>query len=280
MSGDVAPRLSGSSKATSADGGRAGERRQAILDAVRLNGAASVAELASRFDVTYQTIRRDLRTLETQGLLQKGFGGAFASPGVAHHTHDERHAIQVAVKRQLVAALEEFLVPGATIFVGLGTTFDSLHEVMARHPGVLLATPNLEVAHSCALKTDATVYVYGGYVRNKDSSVLTMADESRRRFKFDVAVIGASAIDREGTVQEFDPMEVDLVRSILPHARQVILVAHAEKFERRAPHVVMEMSEINVLITNGDPSCHFDDPALLRSLRVIAIDQLREEAQS
>lgn len=272
MSGDTTPRLRTTATMAPAEGGRAGERRQAILDAVRLNGAASVAELAARFDVTYQTIRRDLRTLETQGLLQKGFGGAFASPGVAHHTHDERHTIQVAVKRQLVAALDEFLVPGATIFVGLGTTFDSLHEVMARHPGVLIATPNLEVAHSCALKTDATVYVYGGYVRNKDSSVLTLADESRQRFKFDVAVIGASAIDREGTVQEFDPMEVDLVRSILPHARQVILVAHDEKFGRRAPHVVMEISDVDVLITNGDPAGRFDDPALLRDMRVIAID--------
>lgn len=272
MSGDVGPRLQASPPGAPTETGRAGERRQAILEAVRANGAASVAELAARFDVTYQTIRRDLRTLELQGLLQKGFGGAFASPGVAHHTHDERHSVQVSVKRRLVQALEEFLVPGATIFVGLGTTFDSLHEVLSRHPGVLIATPNLEVAHSCALKTDATVYVYGGYVRNKDSSVLTLGDDSRQRFKFDIAVIGASAIDRDGTVQEFDPMEVDLVRSILPHARQVILVAHDEKFERRAPHVVTQIGDVDVLITNGDPVRRFDDTSLLASTRVIALD--------
>jgi DeoR family glycerol-3-phosphate regulon repressor len=272
MSGDVAPSLRSASSVTPVENGRARDRRQAILGAVRANGAASVAELAARFDVTYQTIRRDLRALELQGLLQKGFGGAFASPGVAHHTHDERHASQLSVKRRLVQALEEFLLPGATIFVGLGTTFDSLHEILARHPGVLIATPNLEVAHSCALKTDATVYVYGGYVRNKDSSVLTLGDDSRQRFKFDIAVIGASAIDREGTVQEFDPMEVDLVRSILPHARQVILVAHDDKFERRAPHVVTQMADVDVLITNGDPLQRFDDAATLASTRVIALD--------
>lgn len=271
MSGSTAPRILPTNLNVPAGNGRAGERRQAIFEAVRTNGAASVGDLASRFDVTHQTIRRDLRMLETQGLLQKGFGGAFASPGVAHHTHDERHTIQVSVKRRLVLALEEFLIPGATIFVGLGTTFDSLHEVLARHPGVLIATPNLEVAHSCALKTDATVYVYGGYVRNKDSSVLTLADDSRQRFKFDVAIIGASAIDREGTVQEFDPMEVDLVRSILPCARQVVLLAHDEKFDRRAPHVVTQMTHVDVLITNGDPARRFDDPTLLSGLRVIAL---------
>nr|WP_314257430.1 DeoR/GlpR family DNA-binding transcription regulator [uncultured Devosia sp.] len=272
MSGEAGPGLNFSSESEPAETGRAGERRHAILQAVRANGAASVAELAAKFDVTYQTIRRDLRTLEMKGLLQKGFGGAFASPGVANYTHDERHSIQVGVKRQLVLALEEFLVQGATIFVGLGTTFDSLHEVLARHPGILIATPNLEVAHSCALKTDATVYVYGGYVRNKDSSVLTLADDSRQRFKFDLAVIGASAIDRDGTVQEFDPMEVDLVRSILPHARQIILVAHDEKFERRAPHVVTQMADVDVLITNGDPAGRFDDPGVFGSTRVIALN--------
>lgn len=228
-------------------------RQSAILDAVRAQGAVSVAALAGEFDVTHQTIRRDLRTLEELGLLHKGFGAAFASPGVARHGHDEREATLAGVKRRLVQALEEFFTPNATIFVGLGTTFDTLHEVVQRHPGILIATPNLTVAHTCALNTDATVYVYGGYVRNKDSSVLTMSDDSRRRFKFDVAIIGASAIDEQGTVLEFDPMEVDLVRDILPQARQVILVAHDEKFGRRAPHVVTTLADVDILVSNVSP---------------------------
>jgi DeoR family glycerol-3-phosphate regulon repressor len=246
-------------------------RQAAILEAVQTHGAASVADLASRFNVTHQTIRRDLKALETRGLLQKAFGGAFASPGVAAHGHDERHGTLTNVKRRLMLALEEFLTPHATLFVGLGTTFDSLHEVVARHPGVLIATPNLEVAHSCALKTDATVYVYGGYVRNKDSSVLTIADGSRERFKFDAAIIGASAIDRDGTVLEFDPLEVDLVHAVLPLARQVILVAHDEKFGNRAPHVVTSLSQIDVLITNGEPAGRFAGPEILAGVRVISV---------
>ncbi|MHA6690345.1 DeoR/GlpR family DNA-binding transcription regulator [Devosia sp. A449] len=270
MSGHPSPE---NASPTPARGGgtRLGERQSAILEAVRTNGAASVADLAVRFEVTSQTIRRDLRLLETKGLLVKGFGGAFASPGVAHHSYNERQTVQVAVKQRLVAALEEFLVPNATVFVGLGTTFHALHEILARHPGVLIATPNLEVAYSCALKTDATVYVYGGYVRNKDSSVLTLADSNRQRFKFDIAIIGASAIDRDGAVLEFDPMEVDLVRDILPQSRRVILVAHQDKFNRQAPHQVTRLADIDVLITNGDPTDRFDDPAVLSHLRVIAL---------
>jgi DeoR family glycerol-3-phosphate regulon repressor len=228
-------------------------RQSEILGVVRAEGAVSVAVLADRFEVTHQTIRRDLRVLEDLGLLQKGFGAAFASPGVARHGHDERGGTLVEVKRRLVEALEEFLIPGATVFVGLGTTFDSLHEVVERHPGILIATPNLTVAHTCALGTNATVYVYGGYVRNKDSSVLTLDSESRRRFKFDIAIIGASAIDEQGTVLEFDPMEVDLVRDVLTQARRVILVAHADKFGRRAPHVVTTLAEVDIFVSNATP---------------------------
>lgn len=244
-------------------------RRKAILDAVRDNGAVSVAELAQRFSVTQQTIRRDLHSLDGRGLIQKGFGGAFASPGVAKFNYLERQGAQSEVKKRLMFALEEFLTPGATIFVGLGTTFNTLHQVLARHPGILVATPNLEVAYNCAMNTDATVYVYGGYVRNKDSAVLTVADANRQRFKFDIALLGASAIDEDGAVLEFDPLEVDLVQSILPQARQHILVAHHEKFRRKAPHRVTSISEIDVLVTDGDPTKHFSDPSILNGVQLI-----------
>lgn len=244
-------------------------RQSDILEAVRVQGAVSVSALATQFDVTHQTIRRDLKALQELGLLQKGFGAAFAAPGVAQHGHDERQATLAGVKRRLVLAFEEFLTPGATIFVGLGTTFESLHEVLASHPGVLVATPNLFVAYNCAMKTDATIYVYGGYVRNKDSAVLTMNDESRRRFRFDLAIIGASAIDEEGNICEFDPMEVELLRDVLPRSRRVVLVAHDEKFGRHAPHLVATLADLDVLITNADPGSRMKPDRLQASLRVV-----------
>lgn len=254
-----------------AEAAKVSDRRAAILEAVRANGAVSVAELAERFAVTHQTIRRDLHSLDSRGLIHKGFGGAFASPGVAKFNYLERQGTQADVKRRQMLALEEFLTPGATVFVGLGTTFNTLHEVLVRHPGVLVATPNLEVAYNCAMNTEATVYVYGGYVRNKDSAVLTVADESRNRFKFDVALIGASAIDEDGSVLEFDPLEVDLVRSILPQSRQIILVAHDEKFRGRAPHRVTSIDRIDVLVTNGSAVGHFTDPSIINKIRVISV---------
>jgi DeoR family glycerol-3-phosphate regulon repressor len=62
------------------------------------------------------------------------------------------------------------------------------------------------------------------------------------------------------------------VRSVLEQSRRVILVAHDEKFGQRAPHVVTRMSQIDVLITNGDPRPRFDDAAALKDVRIISVD--------
>jgi len=268
MTGGVDWRAGNGARPETTGGTGARNRRAAIIETVRQQGAASVADLAARFSVTHQTIRRDLRELEEAGLLQKGFGAAFASPGVAQYGHGERLSTLSGVKRQLVHCLGEFLTPGATVFVGLGTTFDALHEVVAAHPDLLIATPNLSVANSCSMQTDATVYVYGGYIRSKDSAILTVAgDESRRRFKFDVAFIGASAIDEDGTVLEFDPLEVELAREVLNLSRQVVLVAHDEKFAKHAPHVVTSMANVDVLVTNKRPA--FTSPDVLSKTRLV-----------
>lgn len=245
------------------------QRQAQILEAVRVNGAAAVSELAARFSVTTQTIRRDLKVLGERGLLVKGFGGAFAAPGVARYTYSERHSTEVDIKRHLIEALRPLLFNGATVFVGLGTTFHALHTIVADFPGMLIASPNLEVIYNCALHTDATVYVYGGYVRNKDTSILTLAGGARQTFKFDLAIIGASAIDRDGAVLEFDPMEVELTREVLAQSRKVVLVAHDGKFDRKAPHIVTHLSDVDYLITNGDASSHFDQPDLLAALEVL-----------
>jgi DeoR family glycerol-3-phosphate regulon repressor len=246
-------------------------RQSEILAAIGTNGAASVSDLAAQFSVTTQTIRRDLKLLNERGLLVKGFGGAFAAPGVARYTYTERHSTELGIKQELVAALKPILFDGATIFVGLGTTFHTLHQVVADFPGILIASPNLEVVYNCALHTDATVYVYGGYVRNKDTSILTLAGSAHQNFKFDLAIIGASAIDRDGSVLEFDPMEVELSREAIRQSRKVVLVAHDGKFGHKAPHVVTQISDVDVLITNGDPQDYFDQDAVTDGLEVIRV---------
>jgi len=89
-------------------------------------------------------------------------------------------------------------------------------------------------------------------VRAADGGIVgEAAVEFIRRFKVDFAVIGASAIDGDGSLLDFDFREVQVARAIIGNARHVILVADATKFERAAPVRIGHLSDVDTLVTNG-----------------------------
>jgi DeoR family transcriptional regulator, glycerol-3-phosphate regulon repressor len=111
-------------------------------------------------------------------------------------------------------------------------------------------------------------------VRRSDSCVLTLGeDPSRHRFKFDVAILGASAIDDEGSILEYDPLEVGLVHDVLRHSRKSVLVAHHEKFGNTAPHVVAALSDMDAVLTDRDPRDRLQQDVAIRDLRIVAGDE-------
>jgi DeoR family glycerol-3-phosphate regulon repressor len=251
----------------------AGERQRLIVDAIAKKGAISVATFARECGVTTQTIRRDLEKLGAQGLIQKAHGAAFAGPGTVVQAYKDRSVTQVDVKRRLVQRLAEFIEPGATIFVGLGTTFNSVHEILRDQPRIILATNNLGVAHSCTFNTGVTLFVFGGYLRRNDTAILAVTDGGLHdRFKFDVAVFGANAVDEDGAFLAFDPLEAEFTRAVIQASRKVIFVIQEEKFNSRAPHVVAHMQDVSVLVTNCDVRTKVANPEILKGTRLINID--------
>jgi DeoR family transcriptional regulator, glycerol-3-phosphate regulon repressor len=118
-----------------------------------------------------------------------------------------------------------------------------------------------------------TLFLFGGYLRRNDTAILSAtAGGLGNRFKFDIAIFGASAIDRDGDVLAYDPLEVEFTREVIRASRQVIFVAQAEKFAGRAPHVVANLRDAAVLISNCDPRATLADPAALDRVRVIVVD--------
>ncbi|MET0427941.1 MAG: DeoR/GlpR family DNA-binding transcription regulator, partial [Microvirga sp.] len=250
--------------AATAPGARrdARERQELIVDAIARQGAISVAAVARACGVTTQTIRRDLVALGSRGLVHKAHGAAFAGPGTVVHPYKDRSATQVDVKRRLVLRLAEFIEPGATVFVGLGTTFNSLHEILRDGPQIVLATNNLGVAYHCTFNTGVTLFVFGGYLRRNDTAILAATEGGLSdRFKFDVAILGASAVDEDGAFLAYDPLEAEFTREVIRASRKVVFVIQDEKFGRRAPHVVAHMADVSVLITNCDARSKISDPA-------------------
>ena len=136
-----------------------------------------------------------------------------------------------------------------------------------------MATTNLGVAYACTFNTGVTLYLFGGYVRRNDTAILASTGGGiGDTFKFDVAVLGANAVDEDGAVLAHDPLEVEFVREVIAASRQVIFVVQGTKFGGRAPHVLSHLSRATALITDCDPKTKLIDPTILDKTRIVQVD--------
>ena len=119
----------------------------------------------------------------------------------------------------------------------------------------MVITNNLNVASLMRVYPQIEVVLAGGVVRHTDGGIIgEAAVDLIRQFKVDFAVIGASAIDEDGALLDYDYREVRVAQSIISNARHVILVCDSTKFERSAPVRIAHISQVNTFITDHCPS--------------------------
>jgi DeoR family glycerol-3-phosphate regulon repressor len=229
-------------------------RQSEILDRARRAGRVDVDGLASEFDVTPQTIRKDLNDLCERGMLQRVHGGAVLPSGIANYAYDARRQLASDAK-QLIGKRAAALIPdNASIMLNIGTTTEQVARALRQHDGIMAITNNINVANILRSAPAVEVIIAGGQVRPSDGGIVGEATvDFIRQFKVDYAVIGASAIDADGTIFDYDFREVRVAREILSHARQTLLVADAMKFERSAPVRIAHLSQIDIFVTDTAP---------------------------
>lgn len=231
------------------------DRRAAILARARSTGKVGATRLAAELGVAVQTLRRDLRALCAAGLLERTHGGAVLPSGVSNIGYADRRALNREAKARIAARAAALIPDNASLFLNIGTTTEAVARALLRHRNLLVVTNNLNVATILAENRSAEVIVAGGTLRRADGGLVgDLAARAIARFKVDVAVIGASAIDADGDLLDFDAEEVRVSRAIMDAARQVILVADAAKFARKAPVRIGSLAEVDAFVTDALPS--------------------------
>jgi DeoR family glycerol-3-phosphate regulon repressor len=226
-------------------------RQNTILDIARQAGRVTVEELAARFEVTPQTIRKDLNELCDRRMLTRIHGGAILSSGVENVGYDARRMIASEEKEAIARAAAERIPDSASLFINIGTTTEAVARALLQHSGLMVITNNLNVASLMRVYPQIEVVVAGGVVRHTDGGIIgEAAVDFIRQFKVDFAVIGVSAIDEDGALLDYDYREVRVAQAILSNARHVILVSDSTKFERSAPVRIAHMSQVNTFVTD------------------------------
>lgn len=231
------------------------ERQLDILNLARDLGRVGVDDLAGRFDVTPQTIRKDLNDLCDRRLLSRVHGGAIVTMGVRNLTYEARRFVAAEEKKAIGRAAAALIPSGSSLFINIGTTTEEVAEALIGHEQMLVITNNLNVAMMLSRRTNFDVIVAGGPVRSGDGAVVgSAAADLIGQFKVDTAVIGTSAIDEEGWLFDYDYREVRVAQAIIDNARRVVLVSDRTKLERAAPVRITHLDHVDVFVTDYMPS--------------------------
>lgn len=225
-----------------------GIRQNQILEIARADGRVIVEELAQRFDVTAQTIRRDLGDMAEAGLVDRVHGGAVLRTGMVNLGYEARRRMNAEGKAAIGAACAAAIPENSSLILNLGTTTEAVARALIHHSNITVVTNNMNVANILAANAGSEVVVTGGALRRSDGGLVgDMATQVIEQFKVDYAIIGTSALDLDGDLLDYDMAEVRVSRAILRQARRRILVTDHLKLGRSAPARIASLSEIDAL---------------------------------
>lgn len=228
------------------------ERLRDIQIIARRDGRVLVEDLAAHFDVTLQTIRRDLAELADQGKLQRIHGGAILPSTVANIGYQDRRDLNEAGKAAIAQATARDIPNGCSLFLNIGTTTEAVARALLGHRDIMVLTNNLNVANILVDNPNCEIIVVGGLLRRADGGLVgTVAVQAIQQFKFDLAVISCSALDEDGDLLDFDIQEVGVSQTILKQARRSFLVADHLKFRRRAPARIGSLAQMDSFYTDA-----------------------------
>ena len=230
------------------------QRQQEILSLARQQSFVSIETLAQNFDVTPQTIRRDINSLCDQQLLTRYHGGAGLSSSVENVEYSTRQVMNLEEKRHIAEMTANHIPNQASIFINIGTTTEEVAKALLNHTSLRIITNNLNVAAILRSNPSFEIIIAGGVVRQRDGGITGEATiDFIHQFKVDYGIIGISSIDSDGALLDFDYHEVRVAQAIIENSRQVFLVADHTKFDRNAMVRLGDIDQIDTLFTDRQP---------------------------
>lgn len=253
------------------------ERHELIERILLDDGRVAVVDLAGRFEVTTETIRRDLDAMERAGALRRVHGGAVpvergstAEPSLADRTHRRSQAKRAIGLRALDVLGDGFR---GSIFLDAGTTTAAVADQLVARLGAMrgsaeVVTHSLTLAHALAPAEAVSLSIVGGRVRGITAAAVG-ADTVRaiEGLRPDIAFIGANGVSAGFGVSTPDPDEAAVKSAIVRSARRVVVVADETKLGRELLVSFAPLSAVDLLVTDAAP-----DPQLDAALADAGVD--------
>jgi DeoR family fructose operon transcriptional repressor len=231
------------------------ERQQAIASQVIANGRASVTELAQAYDVTTETVRRDLAVLDKAGVLRRVHGGAV--PVRALHLVEsgisERETTRAEHKDAIAAAAAEFFPHSGTVLLDAGTTTARVAALMPADRELVVVTNSVPVAVRLAGSPSVSLQLLGGRVRGLTQAAV--GEHTLRvldTLRVDIAFIGTNGITVGHGLSTPDNDEAAVKRAMVAAANYVVVVADSSKVGHEDFISFAPISSVDAIITDSE----------------------------
>lgn len=215
-------------------------------------GTLSSSELTDRFDVSVQTIRKDLNDLSDLGLVRRVHGGITLPTQNRNLSFTNRQVINLEEKKYIARLCAALIPNNSSLFLGIGTTPSQIAEHLSYHTGLKVITNNLNAALALCHNSNIETYMVGGRVRPTDEDVVgEEATSQLRNFQVNFGICGVAGISESGSLLNFTSEESFLFKAILENSEKKVLVADHHKFMRSAPVKSGQLSEFNLFLTDS-----------------------------
>ncbi|MER6270988.1 DeoR/GlpR family DNA-binding transcription regulator [Streptomyces sp900105755] len=233
----------------------AAERRQLILEMVRANGAVSLRELARVVQTSEVTVRRDVRALEAEGLLDRRHGGAVLPGGFTRESGFPQKSHLATAEKTAIADLAASLVEeGEAIVVGAGTTTQELARRLARVPGLTVVTNSLLVAQALAHANRVEVVMTGGTLRGSNYALVgSGAEQSLQGLRVSKAFLSGSGLTAERGLSTSNMLSASVDRALVQAAAEVVILADHTKLGTDTMFQTVPTDLITRLVTDEPP---------------------------
>jgi DeoR/GlpR family transcriptional regulator of sugar metabolism len=230
------------------------ERRALLQEKLLGDGYIQITEIADTFDISSATIRRDLISMEKEGICIRKRGGAIrSSQGVTLEIPYEikRHK-NINEKQRIARSAVDLIDNGDTILMDAGSTTYALADLLHEKKDLTVVTHDLNIAVRLASNPTINLICTGGVARTNVYTLQgTQVVDFIRGLRVDKSFIGADTIHEDGTIGNVNIEEVPIKQAMIKAAKQVILLADASKFGITGFAQVAKIDEIDVLITDS-----------------------------
>ncbi|AWG31049.1 MULTISPECIES: DeoR/GlpR family DNA-binding transcription regulator [Burkholderia cepacia complex] len=245
------------------------QRKKAILDALARDGQVLAAELSVQFGVSEDTVRRDLRELAGEGLLQRVHGGALpASPAIAPFA--QREALEATEKRRIARRAAQMIAPGQVAIVDGGTTSALLVSQLPADLRATIVTHSPSVAVALAAHPSIDVILIGGRLyKHSIVAVGATAMEGIARIHADLYFMGVTGVHPVAGLSTGDFEEAAIKRALAERAAETVVLASQSKLRAASQFVIGDLTLAQTIVVEKETDAALTKPIEAAGVTVV-----------